>query len=79
MIAIRNLYWTEGIAAFIVGELIWLARCIRSAARRRGVPAPQGPRRFAEGSGEWLRLAHIGATFTNIQHCARLTNRSIRR
>ena len=36
MVAIRNLYWTERIAAFIVGGLIWLARCVRSSARRRG-------------------------------------------
>jgi hypothetical protein len=36
MVAIRNLYWTERIGAFIVGGLIWLARCVRSSARRRG-------------------------------------------
>jgi hypothetical protein len=68
MVAIRNLYWTERIAAFIVGGLIWLARCVRSSARRRGVSAPQGLKAFcSQGfhrmAAGWLRAAHIGATF----------------
>jgi hypothetical protein len=42
MVAIRNLYWTQRIGAFIVGGLILAgARCVGSSARRPGLSGPQ--------------------------------------
>ena len=63
MVAIRNLYWTERIAAFIVGGLIWLARCVRSSARRRGGVRAARPKsvRLTGFSQNGCRVAESGS------------------
>ena len=66
MVAIRNLYWTEGIAAFIVCGLILAGmRCGVVGAAPEGARAagPRGVLFTGYWQVAWLRTVHVGASF----------------